>query len=608
VVSAAQLAQAAARLATLQAVAASAAADAGALAGAVTTHRRASSWWLGPQGDDLRAGLDQVATDARTAVGAWEALAGTVQRLGATATAVQAELAVLERQRDAAQSMLARLVRAARAAAEDATGADFGIAEEQAALARIEHAIAEAGRRWTVACQVAAPALDAGLAAVAAARTTGTTIRLGGLVLPTGAALDLLVGLLQGAPPPGADPAAVAAWWDALTPAEHRAWLDAAPQLIGNLDGIPFGTRALANRTAIQALVDSLPPGDPLLDRLSQFLVDGVVDPQRKIIVFDPRGDGRVAELFGDLGSAEHIAVIVPGMGSTMANFSKGVRGDAEALWMATPGSAVIAWTGYDAPAGFETGRVWEVASSAQAVAGGAALVPFLAGVRTHGSAPTTLIGHSYGSHTVGQSLLQGARVDRVVFIGSPGVGVDHVSQFPAGAAREYFAGEVKGDPVATLERFGDSPTDPDFGAFAYDAGRPDSLNPIARHSEYFDEGTALDNLATIVSGGTPTPDRPRLVERALELQEDVQDALHRTVDRVQDAVHVPLVDPVVDRAIDGVQRVDRAANQAVAVVGELAGHYATELGGWAWDRGGDLVSGGRDVLDSAFDRVTFWR
>lgn len=135
-------------------------------------------------------------------------------------------------------------------------------------------------------------------------------------------------------------------------------------------------------------------------------------------------------------------------MGSTMANFTNGVSHDARALYTATPGSAVIAWTGYDAPAGAETGRVWEVATSAQATAGGAALVPFLAAVR--------------------------------------------------------------GQP-------------------------PDSGNPIARHSEYFDEGTALDNLSTIVSGGTPSPDQPRLVERWLEAQEDVHDGVHGAIDGLQD-------------------------------------------------------------------------
>jgi hypothetical protein len=235
------------------------------------------------------------------------------------------------------------------------------------------------------------------------------------------------------------------------------------------------------------------------------------------------------------------------------------------------------------------------------------------------------VIGHSYGSLTVGHSLLQGAQVDRVVFIGSPGTGVQHVSEFPAGAAREVYAGEVDGDPVATLERFGEAPTDPDFGAFAYDAGTPDGLSPLARHSEYFDEGTALDNLSTIVSGGSPTAEHARLVERGVELTEDLRDGIHGTVDWVQDQIDVPVIDPV----LDGGQMLLRGAGQVADVVVETGGNYATEAAGWLWDRGGDLadragdvaaeagdvLDGARDLLDRAddvlvpdFDRISFWR
>jgi hypothetical protein len=213
---------------------------------------------------------------------------------------------------------------------------------------------------------------------------------------------------------------------------------------------------------------------------------------------------------------------------------------------------------------------------------------------------------------TVGQSLLQGARVDRVVFIGSPGTGVQHVSEFPAGAAREVYAGEVDGDPVATLERFGEAPTDPDFGAFSYDAGPPDSLSPLDRHSEYFDEGTALENLSTIVSGGSPTAERASLVERGVEFTEDLRDDYHRTVDRAQDQIDVPVIGPVLDAAVDGRQTLLRGGGQVAEVVVETAGNYATEGAEWLWDRGGDLVdrAGDRagDFVDAGLDRISFWR
>src|SRR5690606_16790981 len=127
-----------------------------------------------------------------------------------------------------------------------------------------------------------------------------------------------------------------------------------------------------------------------------------------------------------------------------------------------------------------------------------------------------------------------GAQVDAVVFLGSPGVGVDHVSELPPGAAKRYFAAEIDGDVVATLEHHGDAPTDPDFGATVFDAGSSRSPNPIKRHSSYFKEGIGLDNLATIVEGGTPTPDRPTPLEDVLEHIEDRLDGVDRGVDFVQ--------------------------------------------------------------------------
>lgn len=600
-VTAADLTRAADALCDLSRATGTVVADTAALADVAERRGGATSWWLGPQGDDLRTALLDLAGDARSALGAWESVAGTLQRLHGTAQTLAAELAVLEHRRDEAESTLSRLWRATRSTVEDVLDVDVGVDAEEAALAQVERAIAEVEQRWALACRSAAPMLDGALAAVTAATRPPGTIRLGALTLPTGDALDLLVGLLDGAPPPGADPAAVAAWWSSLSIEERRTWIGTAPQVVGNLDGVPFPARIEANRIAIQALVDSLPEGDPLLERLSQFLVDGVVDPERKIILFDPTGDGRVAELFGNLDQADHIAVIVPGMGSTMDNFDA-VRGNAEALYGATPGSAVIAWTGYDAPAAAETGRVWEVATATQAIAGGAALVPFLAAVRHDRPADLTLIGHSYGSLTVGQSLLQGAQADRVVFIGSPGTGVEHVSQFPGAGSTRFFAGEVDGDPVATLERYGDAPTDPDFGAFAFDAGTPDSRSPLDRHSEYFDQGAALDNLATIVAGGEPAPDRPRLLEHGLELREDLDDAMHQAVDTVQDVATVPFVDPVVDDAIDGVQLVDRTADQIGEVLVETPGHYVTEGGRWVWDRGVDAVGAAGDALETTGD------
>ena len=86
----------------------------------------------------------------------------------------------------------------------------------------------------------------------------------------------------------------------------------------------------------------------------------------RQFLAFDPRGNGRVVEVFGDLGAADRIAVLVPGVSTTANNFNTGLDDvrdrapavQARALYDAAarrlPGQhvAVIAWLGYDAPQG----------------------------------------------------------------------------------------------------------------------------------------------------------------------------------------------------------------------------------------------------------------
>ncbi|MBM0280156.1 alpha/beta hydrolase, partial [Micromonospora tarensis] len=47
----------------------------------------------------------------------------------------------------------------------------------------------------------------------------------------------------------------------------------------------------------------------------------------RRFLLFDRRGDGRAVEVLGDLAGADRIAVLVPGVGSTLADFDRGLGG-----------------------------------------------------------------------------------------------------------------------------------------------------------------------------------------------------------------------------------------------------------------------------------------
>src|SRR3954470_8561749 len=47
----------------------------------------------------------------------------------------------------------------------------------------------------------------------------------------------------------------------------------------------------------------------------------------RRFLFFDPTGDGRAAEVLGDLGTATRIVVLVPGVNTTLADFDRGLGG-----------------------------------------------------------------------------------------------------------------------------------------------------------------------------------------------------------------------------------------------------------------------------------------
>jgi pimeloyl-ACP methyl ester carboxylesterase len=150
----------------------------------------------------------------------------------------------------------------------------------------------------------------------------------------------------------------------------------------------------------------------------------------------------------------------------------------------------------------------------------------------THDGPPAqqTVLGHSYGSLVVGVAAARpGLAADSVVFVGSPGVGVDSVSQLHAPPGQvwsttsrtdviQYVAlapGGVAADvaraaalpvvgPLAAFGLpeddlwFGRNPSDQDFGARVFGSQHD------AGHLGYWDPGRpALDNLARIALGGT---------------------------------------------------------------------------------------------------------
>src|SRR5690606_695531 len=150
---------------------------------------------------------------------------------------------------------------------------------------RIHDAIADVEARWNLALSSAEPILRGALGTIRTSIPDPAAVRFGKLPMPTGEALDALLAASGGGPQPARTAEAVAAFFATLSAEEIQLWISGAPDLVGNTDGVPFVHRIAANRLAMQDLIVTLPPGDPLLDTLSQFVVPctRTIDPSRQI-------------------------------------------------------------------------------------------------------------------------------------------------------------------------------------------------------------------------------------------------------------------------------------------------------------------------------------
>lgn len=278
---------------------------------------------------------------------------------------------------------------------------------------------------------------------------------------------------------PGATPRAfvdtVIRWFTALDPDETRMLALLYPAVVGNLDGAPLRDRVAANRVHLAVALDAerhrltdlvaaarSGNGTPVRSRLPERWGDAVdllvrlEDPraalrraqdrvslyesllnervdnpapaqgrprtvERQVLLFDPRGDGRVAEMWGVVDAhTRHVAVLVPGTGAcmdTFAGYSQKMR------WLARDvpfgRATTIAWMGLDLP----DAVVANAPDPAYAEAGGPALRDFLRGLALPEGVDTTAVGHSYGGAVVGVADRVGLEVDRVLHVASAGAG-----------------------------------------------------------------------------------------------------------------------------------------------------------------------------------------
>ncbi|MCZ4517252.1 alpha/beta hydrolase [Rhodococcus ruber] len=339
---------------------------------------------------------------------------------------------------------------------------------------------------------------------------------------------------------PGATPAANSAFWSALSPAARTKLMMEQPALIGSLDGLPGRVRDSANRRVLAAervrllaaeaglrkeLDDNVFGGIfsdadagleqtrrrlESLDAIESVLAQG----DRQLLVVDNSSyeETTAAVAVGDVDTATHVAVFVPGLGSTVYGDIESYDGDMDGLKSTVQqllprnqgeSAAVVTWMNYQAP---QLGwRLLDpdrtVMSPVAADEGADRLGPFLDGLdAARASDPhLSVLAHSYGSLTAASALRADTGVDDFVALGSPGLGTHTVSdlRLPDG---HVFSAEAGGDIVADLGAFGRDPGSMD-GVTLLSTDGSDGRGGSIGHSDYFaEESTSRYNAALVVA------------------------------------------------------------------------------------------------------------
>lgn len=261
--------------------------------------------------------------------------------------------------------------------------------------------------------------------------------------------------------------------------------------------------RIAANRLRVAQEILEVPTGTPRADLYRSLLAE-IDDPtgggariDRQLLEFDPAREVLV-ELNGDLRTADHVAVLVPGMNTTLDG-SAATTGTARSFVAASRGDvAAITYLGGPFPkSDFLPLAVLEAADPRYALAMAPRLAAFSRELdrtvdATGRGVDVTYIGHSYGGAILGTAEVVGLTADRALYVAAAGagVGVDQPSDWHNGnplVAR--YSMTAPGDPIQLVQHLGVHGADPDEmpGVQRLDAGRYDDGRPvqgIAAHSD----------------------------------------------------------------------------------------------------------------------------
>ncbi|MFE6967502.1 alpha/beta hydrolase [Agromyces sp. NPDC057679] len=321
-----------------------------------------------------------------------------------------------------------------------------------------------------------------------------------------------------------ARPDDVAAWWASLAPAAKRAFINGMPAVIGNLGGVPYRMRDLANRVNLDRAISRL-AGNPrkadeyeaLRDVRKALALGTTASPAQLISLdVDALPTPLAAIAIGNLDTATNTTFQVSGMFSSTTDMTLRVDEaltlkedeDAFARRLGMTGTtAVVAWIGYSSP------DAATVLAADHAERGAELLAAELRAYDATVGAEKTLNvnAHSYGTTTAALALTKtGVEVDSFSMYGSAGLTDLDLNELnvPDGVV---YVGQAVDDDLATIGRLLSGRQDPGewLGVQRYDTNGGD-VDPITEstfpdtkgHNEYLVPGSeTIRNLALINLG-----------------------------------------------------------------------------------------------------------
>ena len=256
----------------------------------------------------------------------------------------------------------------------------------------------------------------------------------------------------------------------------------------------------------MRAAVEELKKGPPILSEAIEKLEAQIAryeelgSDSHQILLFSPEKGGRIAEVHGNLDTADTIAVVVPGVGNDLDNFPTSDSNGARLAQHTDSDTAVIEWWGYDTPSGFESPDPGALHTH-MAETGGRDLFDFVQGLEAVSDAEIAISAHSYGTVVATEAAKLGLEVDTVVLLGSPGVPADSAAVFNGAdvyvARNQWEFISEGGRAVHDLLLGGTDPASDGFGATKLNANEGfDPFDPFGAHSTYYEPGS--DSLWSI--------------------------------------------------------------------------------------------------------------